>query len=98
MFDTVESGDGYSAHVDVYNASSNTWTSYPAGLGKARAFLAAASLPSGIVLFAGGYLSGVSCRFFNLKKTAFTSVTFSSCIHVSKTFVFALFTFSIVLV
>jgi hypothetical protein len=40
--------------VDVYNASSNSWTSYPTGLGLARGYLAAASLPSGLVFFAGG--------------------------------------------
>jgi hypothetical protein len=38
----------------MYNATSNSWTSYPAGLGQARRNLAAASLASGLVFFAGG--------------------------------------------
>ena len=38
----------------MYNATSNSWTRFPNGLGQARHFLAAASLPSGLVFFAGG--------------------------------------------
>ena len=49
----------YSSFVDVYNAKSNTWTRDPKGLGQARGHLAAASLPSGLVFFAGGQTSGI---------------------------------------
>ncbi len=38
----------------MYNATSNSWTTYPTGLGQARGNLAAASLESGLVFFAGG--------------------------------------------
>jgi hypothetical protein len=38
----------------MYNAASNSWTSFPNGLGQARRNLAGASLPSGLVFFAGG--------------------------------------------
>ena len=44
----------FSADVDIYNATSNNWTHFPAQLGQARYGLAAASLPSGLVFFAGG--------------------------------------------
>ena len=44
----------FSADVDMYNATSNNWTHFPAQLGHARYGLAAASLPSGLVFFAGG--------------------------------------------
>ena len=54
----VDSGS-HSAYVDMYNASSNNWTRIPGGLGKSRRDLAAASLPSGLVIFAGG-TSGLS--------------------------------------
>lgn len=60
--DTCTSGDKVSADVDIYNASSNSWTSDPAGLGQTRSRLAAASLPSGLVFFAGGVTSGDVCR------------------------------------
>ena len=53
--DTCASGGVVSAYVDMYNATSNSWTRFPTGLGQARYFLAAASLPSGLVFFAGGY-------------------------------------------
>jgi hypothetical protein len=69
IFETFKSGDGYSAHVDMYNASSNSWSSYPTGLGEARGDVAAASLPSGLVFFAGGQLSGAVdgvCNYFFL--------------------------------
>ena len=52
--DAFESGNSYSLYVDMYNATSNSWTTYPAGLGQARSRLAAASLASGLVFFAGG--------------------------------------------
>ena len=55
--DTCSSGTS-SAYVDMYNAMSNSWTRFPTGLGQARSNLAAASLPSGLVFFAGG-LAGV---------------------------------------
>ena len=42
----------------MYNATSNNWTRIPNGLGQARVNLAAAALPSGLVIFAGG-TSGV---------------------------------------
>jgi hypothetical protein len=56
--ESYASGGSFSARVDVYNASSNSWASYPTGLGQARGYLAAASLPSGLVFFAGGEQSG----------------------------------------
>jgi hypothetical protein len=48
------SGSVSSSYVDMYNATSNSWTAFPAGLGQARGYLAAASLVSGLVFFAGG--------------------------------------------
>jgi hypothetical protein len=45
--------------VDLFNSTSNSWTVYQKGLGQARSDLAAASLPSGMVFFAGGQVSGV---------------------------------------
>ncbi len=42
----------------MYNATSNSWTRFPNGLGRARRELAAASLPSGLVFFAGGWNQG----------------------------------------
>ena len=44
----------------MYNASSNSWTTFPNGLGQARHSLAAAALPSGLVFFAGGFSSGAA--------------------------------------
>jgi hypothetical protein len=58
LFDVQVLGGRLSAHVDMYNASSNSWSRYPAGLGQARELLAAASLPSGLVFFAGGISVG----------------------------------------
>ncbi len=52
------SDNGDSSYVDMYNATSNSWTTYPTGLGQARGSLAAASLVSGLVFFAGGYAGG----------------------------------------
>lgn len=51
-------GEAPTAEVDIYNATSGSWTRYPKGLGQARGFLAAASLSSGLVFFAGGQVSG----------------------------------------
>ena len=45
------------AVVDIYNYSSNTWTT--ANLSQARYFLAATSVGN-LALFAGGYNNGVS--------------------------------------
>ena len=50
----------YSTYVDMYNSTSNSWSSHPTGLGQARGALAAASLPSGLVFFAGGQNSGAA--------------------------------------
>jgi hypothetical protein len=47
--------------VDMYNATSNSWTSFPNGLRQARSSLAGASLPSGLVFFAGGFTGTRSC-------------------------------------
>ncbi len=58
--DACASGSGPSSFVDMYNATSNTWTSYPTGLGQARSYITGASLASGLVFFAGGWLSGAS--------------------------------------
>ncbi len=44
-----------SAYVDMYNATNNSWSRFPNGLGLGRHGLAAASLTSGLVFFAGGY-------------------------------------------
>ncbi len=52
--DTCASGGAYSSYVDMYNVTSNSWTTYPEGLGQARGYLAGASLASGLVFFAGG--------------------------------------------
>ena len=54
--DACVSGSGLSSsYVDMYNATSNTWTRYPTGLGQARSYITGASLASGLVFFAGGY-------------------------------------------
>lgn len=55
---TFTTGSLESSFVDVYDATSGSWTSDAAGLGQPRTDLAAASLPSGLVIFAGG-LAGV---------------------------------------
>ncbi len=52
------SDDGNTAFVDIYNSTSNSWTVHPKGLGEGRSGLAAASLPWGLVFFAGGVTSG----------------------------------------
>jgi hypothetical protein len=53
--DSFTSEDGPSAHIDMYNQTSNSWTRNPLGLGQARDNMAAASLPFGLVFFAGGF-------------------------------------------
>ena len=55
-----------SEYLDIFNVTSNSWASYPEGLGQARSSLAAASLPSGLVFFAGG-LTGATKRMFALQ-------------------------------
>jgi hypothetical protein len=52
--DTYESGSSASSYVDMFNVTSNSWTRFPEGLGQNRYELAAASLPSGLIFFAGG--------------------------------------------
>jgi hypothetical protein len=59
---TSASGSADSSFVDMYNATSNSWTTHPAGLGQARCCLAAASLASGLVFFAGGWAGESSSR------------------------------------
>ena len=62
--DARSTGSVSSSVVDMYNATSNSWTSFPNGLSQARQYLAGASLPSGLVFFAGGlvFLAGArSC-------------------------------------
>ena len=56
--DSCASGNIYSGNIDLYNATSNSWTRHPKGLGQARGYLAATSLPSGLVFFAGGWSQG----------------------------------------
>ena len=52
--DVRASGSIPSAYVDIYNATSASWTRLPEGLGQARGYLTAAALSSGLVIFAGG--------------------------------------------
>ncbi len=59
--DACSSDSGYSAHTDIYNSSSASWTSDRSGLGQARSYIGIASLPSGLVFFAGGETSGTAC-------------------------------------
>ena len=66
--DTCASGGVVSAYVDMYNATSNSWTTFPTGLGQARYYLAAASLPSGLVFFAGGSGIGTSVCVCQLRR------------------------------
>jgi hypothetical protein len=49
------SGNGPSLYVDTYDAMNNHWTRNSFGLGQGRWSLAAASLPTGLVFFAGGW-------------------------------------------
>ena len=65
---------GSSAYVDMYNATSNRWIRYPEGLAEARYYLAASSLPSGLVLFAGGLKTGA---FFTPRESRVRCV----CLH-----------------
>ncbi len=64
--DISASGSGYSSYVDMYNATSNTLSTHPEGLGEARCCLAAASLLSGLVFFAGGQHSEGSSSFVDI--------------------------------
>jgi hypothetical protein len=45
----------------MYNATSNSWTSFPNGLRQAIGYSTAASLPSGLVFFAGVDKGARSC-------------------------------------
>jgi hypothetical protein len=56
--DALVQGNLYTAHVDIYNTTNRSWTSDSRGLGQARSHLAAASLPSGLAFFAGGWRPG----------------------------------------
>ncbi len=47
----------------MYDATSNSWTTYPAGLGQARCCLTAASLASGLVFFADGWTGLTSLHY-----------------------------------
>ncbi len=60
--DTCASGRVRSSYADMYNATSNSWTRYPAGLGQARHSLVAVSLASGLVFFAGGHTGAALLR------------------------------------
>ncbi len=59
FFSYAVPGVFYSSFVDMYNSTSHQWIVNSAGLGQPRGYLAAASLASGLVLFAGGLASGV---------------------------------------
>jgi hypothetical protein len=88
--DTGASGNSLSSFVDMYNATSNNWTSFPEGLGQARYNLAGASLPSGLVFFAGGITGDPCClSVFQLQRaqsccdgaipSGFLNLCFSVC-------------------
>ena len=62
-----------SAYVDMYNATNNSWSRFPNGLGLARHGLAAASLPSGLVFFAGGYGAHNCARAWQLQRVVLCS-------------------------
>jgi hypothetical protein len=62
-FDITHKTAGPSSHVDFYDEKSNSWTNYPTGLRQARGVLVAAALPSGLVLFAGGFAGNDSMIF-----------------------------------
>ncbi len=65
--DTSTSSAG-SAHVDMYNSVTGTWTVFSSGLGdQPRRFLAAVSLPSGLVFFAGGN-RGMAWSYFQISQ------------------------------
>jgi hypothetical protein len=70
-----------SSYVDMYNATSNSWTTYPTGLGQARSNLAAASLASGLVFFVGGLTgeSPLSGQLFVLIRVMY-AVVFVMCV------------------
>jgi hypothetical protein len=69
-----------SEFLDIYNATSNSWASYPAGLGQARSSLAAASLPSGLVFFAGGF-TGATQRMYGMSAIVYNVVFMSRTCH-----------------
>ena len=64
--------------MDIYNATSTSWIRLPEGLGQARAYLAAAAMSSGLVIFAGG-LTGEEYR---TSKSQQACVYECSCVRV----------------
>ncbi len=83
--DTWSSVGVFSAFVDLYNATSNNWTTYPTGLVHARSFLAAASLPTGLVFFGGGRTSG-EVEFVNVvdvnQQRMYPVLILHPCLHI----------------
>ncbi len=74
----------------MYNATSDSWTRFPEGLGQAREYLSSSSLPSGLVFFAGGASSGAMkrlelvhrkrCLTFALLRSRLHPTTFCQCV------------------
>ena len=75
--DTSHSSAG-SAHVDMYNSVTGTWFVFSSGLGQARRFLVAVSLPSGLVFFAGGNF-GHGMAWFHFQSFQIVSFSHFSC-------------------
>ncbi len=75
--DTSHSSAG-SAHVDIYNSVTGTWTAFSSGLGQARRHLAAVSLPSGLVFFAGGN-AGLGMAWFHFQSFQIVLFSHFSC-------------------
>ncbi len=77
--DTFSLEERFSSFVDTYNATSNSWTRLPEGLGQPRSALVSASLPSGLVFFAGGITLGARQSLFacHLPRVLFFSCTLS---------------------
>jgi hypothetical protein len=77
--DACISIEGSTAHVDIYNATSNSWFRFPEGLGQSRYALAATSLLSGLVFFAGGSKGSRNCIYaLFLRRVGFVKAV--SCI------------------
>jgi|LauGreDrversion4_2_1035121.scaffolds.fasta_scaffold1578288_1 hypothetical protein len=66
--DAFVPGTGPAAHVDLYNATGKLWIRFPQGLGQARSDLAAASLSSGLVFFAGGFTGSTILLLWRLRR------------------------------
>ena len=85
--DDACASDSYSAYVDMYNATSNSWTTFPTGIGQARINLATASLSSGLVFFAGGSAgigtSACACqlRRLSLRGRGLRTTVFLRCLR-----------------